>query len=199
MCLTWAAQPCAVCAAMSFSVGVLRCGPSCRCDQGYRWSCCSEPERPRLLHGLRRLSHVRLGFVVAGNCASPLILRVEVAELRSWYLFLRLAAWNTHRRVRSSSHPLRSFTFELSWDRTATFRRGDRPIAAGAAHGTPPCCSRCWLVEPQCPARLSAPVFTRPPTTSVKLFLVGPWSLASTHCVQREHRPVASDRTLLCA
>ena len=87
----------------------------------------------RLLHGLRRLSHVRLGLVVAGTCASPLILRVEVAELRSWYLVLKLAAWNTHRRVRSSSHPLRSFTFEQTWDRTATFRRGDRPIAAGSA------------------------------------------------------------------
>ena len=120
---------------MSFSVGVWPYGRSCRCDQGYRSSCCSEPERPRLLHGLRRLSHVRLGLVVAGTCASPLILRLEVAELRSWYLFLRLAAWNTHRRVRSSSHSLRSFTFEQTWDRTATNCSGQRMAPRLAARG----------------------------------------------------------------
>ena len=166
---------------MSFSVGVWRCGRSCRCDQGYRSSCCSEPERPRLLHGLRRLSHVRLGLVVAGNCASPLILRLSAASRRGT---------PTDESGRHHTH------FEASLSNKRGTER--RPIAAGSAWH--PALPLAVLVgRASMPNATVCACFHTYPTTSVKLFLPGPWSLASTHCVQREHRPVAPDRTLLCA
>ena len=144
---------------MSFSVGVWRCGRSCRCDQGYRSSCCSEPQRPRLLHGLRRLSHVRLGLVVAGNCASPLILRLRGGTPTDCPFVVTLffedsRRSNTHRRVRSSSHG--DFDASLSNKRMAP-----RLAARGAGWSSLNAQCDCLRLFSHVPHNFSEAVFAR--------------------------------------